>query len=190
LETGMRSTSYLFAATMACMGSAHAATVFENNLPSGALDLPGSITESFNTSAGPGSLSVQIAGYLSLDGENCCTDVFHIAVNGSEIFAGSFNLGGGGTDVVYLNTNGATYAAYTPGLWSGGTLDISAPIALVAGTNTLTFSYSGGGQGLGDEAWGVNKVSVTAAVPEPETYALMLAGLAALGFIARRRKGA
>ena len=31
-------------------------------------------------------------------------------------------------------------------------------------------------------------ISVTA-VPEPETYAMMLAGLAALGFLARRRQG-
>ena len=30
-------------------------------------------------------------------------------------------------------------------------------------------------------------ISVTA-VPEPETYAMMLAGLAALGFLARRRQ--
>lgn len=33
-------------------------------------------------------------------------------------------------------------------------------------------------------------VSITAAVPEPETYAMMLAGLAAIGAVARRKKKA
>ena len=37
------------------------------------------------------------------------------------------------------------------------------------------------------ETWHGFQVGVNA-IPEPETYALMLAGLGAVGFIARRRK--
>lgn len=40
---------------------------------------------------------------------------------------------------------------------------------------------------FGDNQGGVS-LAITAAVPEPETYALMLAGLGALGMLARRRK--
>jgi hypothetical protein len=43
------------------------------------------------------------------------------------------------------------------------------------------------------EATGINnlgQVAVTAIIPEPETYALLLAGLGLLGFIAQRRKTA
>jgi hypothetical protein len=58
---------------------------------------------------------------------------------------------------------------------------------LAAGTYTLTFSRLGGL--FAPNALRVDDVilSVTA-VPEPETYALMLAGLGIVGFVARRRR--
>jgi hypothetical protein len=41
--------------------------------------------------------------------------------------------------------------------------------------------------GDGFEEWGY-KAAVTAAVPEPGTYAMMLAGIAVVGGIVRRRR--
>lgn len=52
---------------------------------------------------------------------------------------------------------------------------------LAAGTYTLVAS----GNGIRDSSL---DISLTLAVPEPETYALLLAGIGAVGFAARRRK--
>jgi hypothetical protein len=54
----------------------------------------------------------------------------------------------------------------------------------LSGATTLTFSAVGASNSYGGS---LDNVSVTA-VPEPETYALMLAGLGFVGFVARRRK--
>jgi hypothetical protein len=55
---------------------------------------------------------------------------------------------------------------------------------VLTGTTRLTFSALGTSNSYGGS---LDNVSVTA-VPEPETYALMLAGLGLIGVVARRRK--
>ena len=73
--------------------------------------------------------------------------------------------------------------------------------------NTVKHFTFGSGDTAGSFDFFVNDVSLTAghsialtgtitvispvvtSIPEPETYALFLAGLGALGFVARRRKG-
>lgn len=59
----------------------------------------------------------------------------------------------------------------------------------IGGTSTLLFRAIGTSDSLGGSLDAIS-VTTTSPVPEPETYAMMLAGLGLLGFIARRRKKA
>lgn len=65
--------------------------------------------------------------------------------------------------------------------------------AHTASAVTISFSIEGAGiQDLSDESWAVDNLVVTAfsttpPVPEPSTYALMLAGLGAVAWVRRRR---
>lgn len=58
---------------------------------------------------------------------------------------------------------------------------------LTGGSHTLQFKGVNN-TSASDSTLFLNNVSVTAAVPEPETYAMMMAGLAMVGVVARRRK--
>lgn len=74
-----------------------------------------------------------------------------------------------------LNVNSGSFSSYSY------QIDLASQKSL-----RLFFSNTGA-----DGDMGLDKVvisGVTAAVPEPETYAMMLAGLGAIGFMARRRQ--
>lgn len=133
------------------------------------------------------TFSFQLQGFNTVDGLNDYADAFLLKVNGNDVAGGFFNLGGGGlnwgfggTQVINQGDKTVTFSNLS--------------INLLQGANTFSFSYSpvglsnGSGQSIGDEAWKLNSASITAAVPEPESYAMFLAGLGLMGAIARRRK--
>ena len=184
----------------ALAASAHAGIIYAG--PSAPQATDTSISLTFNSAAPTTALSFTLDGYRSLDGHNFYEDDFTLKLNGTQIFEGTFNLGGGSsTDqaVVISSVGGVTLGNPTSnGLgvgFAGGqeTFNFSS-LALNGGLNTLEFHYSSlpgpnnaGFQGIGDEGWGVEQVNVSA-VPEPSTWAMMILGFAGVGFMAYRRR--
>jgi len=179
--------------------SGQAAVIYTESTPTGELatDTP-AVALNFGASAGSASLAFQLQGYDSLDGQNFYEDDFTLKVNGVSVLAGTFDLGGGGANVLYSAPVGTSYILTPPGgggpTFAGAIGDFIVPISLINGTNTLEFSYASlpspghaGFQGLGDEGWGLNSATVTGAVPEPSTWAMMILGFAGIGFMAYRR---
>jgi hypothetical protein len=156
----------------------------------GGIGTPGQISWGVATGAGAGTLGFEIAGYGSLDGQNCCTDTLTVYTNGTEVFSGTFNLGGGGNNVIFYNPTNAIWNAQSPSFYGGGTLDVSGlGVNLTSGTNTIQFVYSGGNQGIGDEGWGLKSASLVASsVPEAGEWAMILLSLPVLGWGVRRKQ--
>lgn len=105
------------------------------------------------------------------------TGTFLGAIDGQQSFADSF--AGNGVAGFTFRVDSAEQAYVNGLLAAGGSGTTLALEATLAG-------YSGG-----PESFLIyNLGSTVTPVPEPETYALMLAGLGALGFVAKRRKAA
>jgi len=134
-------------------------------------------------------------------------DSFGFRVNDPSIDGVSFgailNLGGSypGTPTLYdvnpdTNPLNAVLVDYRDrGFGQGGIARFAVDFTLLEGANDFAFNF-GLNRGVG-EGWGLRNIVVTAdlpstqltanPIPEPQTYALMLAGLSAVGFFTRRR---
>jgi len=113
---------------------------------------------------------------LSLDFTNP-TNSFHISTIGPS---------GKGT---YFDSTGSLPSVLAGFGQQGGT-SFSDQVAIVVGSGfgDPSFLILGNGTGnnlFSDVTW---SASVVAAIPEPETYAMLLTGLGLMGFVARRRK--
>jgi len=181
--------------------AAPAATVFSDGAtdPTGTGRGVGSFTVGFSATGGTNAISFDLFGIDSVDGYgNGYDDVFTVLLNGVAVFEGLFNMSGGGSNRVTLNTLGWAWNTVTNpgGNFQGGNTHVSGQASLLSGLNYFTVLFSSPGpsngtnQGVGDESWALNNLDVTPAVapvPLPGALPLMAVALGALA-LGRRRK--
>lgn len=119
------------------------------------------------------------------------------ASSGGAFGLASFQLGGGEIAKPESWAGSIEVIARVVG---GGVLAANFVLPSSATMTTVTLGWSNlasfeivanphAGATLNSRDFTIDNLDVTAAVPEPQTLALMLAGLGAMGFVARRRKG-
>jgi hypothetical protein len=142
------------------------------------------------------------AGTMTLEGT--ATYTLSSAVwnfTGAAIASRTFAAGAFDGNINYAGTSGATFANAT-GSYSNN-LSLTSGLSAFIGTGNLSFgvntvggsSYSGTGAAVAKFDQSADaRVTVTynytavSGVPEPESYAMLLAGLAAVGMVKRRRR--
>ena len=188
------------AAAMGAAGSAGAATTFFNDFESGAYSGSGYVVlgsyEGWTASAGPG-IEVQygnVAGQaysgthlVELD-SNANSAMSRIIDAGSYVLTFQYSdrpnvaASSNGIDVLL---NGLSILSVTGGNGAGGTVWKPKSVSFVAGAgDTLTFAALGTSDSLGGYLDDIN----LSAVPEPESWAMMLLGLGVVGTAVRRSR--
>ncbi len=94
-------------------------------------------------------------------------------------FGQAFTIQSGGSSLEYSGQTITAVANTANGSEGNGTIQFGGSVTSISWTNPVFENWYGFTVGV-----------PVAAIPEPQTYALMLAGLASLAFVARRRKTA
>lgn len=189
----------VLAVLIAFGGMSSAATVFDDGAtdPLGQYRSNETLNIAFFAPLGSAAISFDLFGALSVDGAgNSYTDTFDVAVNGTTVFSGNFNMSGGGANVVMLNTFGWIWSTVTNGTglddwYQGGVTSVSGVVGLLAGRNTFSVTFSGG-QVLTDESWALNDLVIegVSPVPVPAAFPMLALGLAGLGAVGLNRRKA
>ncbi len=103
----------------------------------------------------------------------CCTDPIQITSTGLFTLS-SMDIISDSGPTTFVGSNAATYTVTGTGFVSFG--------SLFAGVSYVDWNTDFSGSSV------IDNVTINAAIPEPETYAMLLAGLGLLGFAARRRQ--
>lgn len=137
---------------------------------------PGSeATPSVTTAASSLATFANLANQITLNVYSATGTLLeqHVAASGLTLNQVASGLGGSG--LVF-------------GLSAAEQTTLAATMAANAGNEIFTVGATFANAQGGPETISAARLTQVAAVPEPETYALMLAGIGALGFVARRRR--
>ena len=154
----------------------------------------------YNLTPSSGNNFLDLTGYTNTGFPKGVSQVL-TGLTAGQTYAFSMDLGirngpcvGGGDNchgpVQASATIGSTSQTFTEASAVAGNVWGTFGFNFVATSSSMTLTINGLSVPAGNEFLGLDNVSVTgavAAVPEPETYALLLAGLATLGSFARRR---
>lgn len=126
-------------------------------------------------------------------GGNCCgPDYLNINIAGASPLVLTWN-GGGGSGPVFGPGSVVGTGNFAVSSWSDAVVHYDFIIPHTAASWNMAINFSGAGfQGGDDESWGIDNFSLratpTGGIPEPATWAMMIAGFGLAGSAIRRRR--
>jgi len=165
--------SFIAAAMLLSLAGAASAVTPITLVPAGTNQYSGQ----FQAASNSATFSLDLTGFT---GATLVTSL----VTANSIFGQGYNITSATFDgLAFTPVVNATYGPATVDYWTYGSVAVSAAVHTIVITGTSL----GGGTFSGSV--GISETPITPPpVPEPGTYALMLAGLGAVGFVAARRR--